>query len=111
MELNVKNAFLRLNLLLGEPPKVQFTLVDSFTVDLQYYDLQDMMNKMLSNNSNLENQYINQEILKKEVGIAKSDIWPTISMNAGADYTQGWYDFEKSDANIRTIRGTANSTT
>jgi len=108
MELNVKNAFLRLNLLLGEPPNVQFTLVDSFMVDLQYYDLQDMMDKMLSNNSNLKNQYINQEILKKGIGIAKSDIWPTISMNAGADYTQGWYDFEKSDANTYSLDYYAN---
>ncbi len=110
MELNVKNAFLRLNLLLGEPPNVQFTLVDSFMVDLQYYDLQDMMDKMLANNSNLKNQYINQEILKKGIGIAKSDVWPTISMNAGADYTQGWYDFEKSDANTYSLDYYANFT-
>jgi len=110
MELNVKNAFLRLNLLLGEPPDVQFTLVDSFMVDLQYYDLQDMMDKMLANNSNLKNQYINQEILKKGIGIAKSDVWPTISMNAGADYTQGWYDFEKSDANTYSLDYYANFT-
>ncbi len=110
MKLNVKNAFLRLNLLLGEPPNVQFTLVDSFEVDLKYYDLQDMMDKMLSNNSNLKNQYINQEILKKGIGIAKSDIWPTISMNAGADYTQGWYDFEKSDANTYSLDYYANFT-
>ena len=108
MELNVKNAFLRLNLLLGEPPNVQFTLVDSFMVDLQYYDLQDMMDKMLSNNSNLKNQYINQEILKKGIGIAKSDVWPTISMNAGADYTQGWYDFDKNDANTYSLDYYAN---
>lgn len=110
MKLNVKNAFLRLNLLLGEPPNVQFTLVDSFEVDLKYYDLQDMMDKMLSNNSNLKNQYINQEILKKGIGIAKSDIWPTISMNAGADYTQAWYDFDKNDANTYSLDYYANFT-
>ena len=110
MELNVKNAFLRLNLLLGEPPNVQFSLIDSFMVDLQYYDLQDMMDKMLSNNSNLKNQYINQEILKKGIGLAKSDIWPTVSMNAGADYTQGWYDFDKNDANTYSLDYYANFT-
>ena len=109
-ELNVKNAFLRLNLLLGEPPQVQFTLVDSFQVDLQVYDLQDMMDKMLSSNSNLENQYINQEILKKDIGLAKGDIWPSIAMNAGADYTQGWYDFEKSSANTYSLDYYANFT-
>ena len=46
-ELNVKNAFLRLNLLLGEPPEVQFMLVDSFMVNTRYYDFNELMKKML----------------------------------------------------------------
>jgi outer membrane protein TolC len=98
-ELNVKNAFLRLNLLLGEPPEVQFMLVDSFMVNTRHYDLNDLMKKMLDNNTNLKNQYVNQEILKKNIGIAKSDLWPSLSMRAGADFTQGWYDWEKNEAN------------
>jgi len=98
-ELNVKNAFLRLNLLLGEPPSVQFMLVDSFQVENQQYILSDLMKKMLSSNTNLLNQYVNQEILKKDIRIAKSDLWPTLSMNAGLDLTQGWYDFDKHEAN------------
>lgn len=98
-ELNVKNAFLRLNLLLGEPPEVQFMLVDSFMVNTRYYDLNELMKKMLDNNTNLKNQYVNQEILKKNIGIAKSDLWPSLSMRAGADFTQGWYDWEKNEAN------------
>ncbi len=98
-ELNVKNAFLRLNLLLGEPPSVQFSLTDSFQVELQQYILTDLMEKMLSSNTNLLNQYVNQEILKKSVRISKSDLWPTLSMNAGMDLTQGWYDFNKNEAN------------
>jgi outer membrane protein TolC len=98
-ELNVKNAFLRLNLLLGEPPEVQFMLVDSFMVNTRHYDLNELMTKALENNTNLKNQYINQEILKKNIGIAKSDLWPSLSMRAGADFTQGWYDWEKNEAN------------
>jgi len=98
-ELNLKNSLLRLNLLLGEPASVNFTLVDSFEVQLQTYDLNILMDQMLSNNTNLLNQYVNQEILKKDVSIAKSNLWPTLSMNAGADYTQGWYDFDKHEAN------------
>lgn len=98
-ELNVKNAMLRLNLLLGEPPSVQFSLTDSFRVDIQSYNLTTLMSTMLANNSNLVNQYVNQKILKKEVQLAKNDMWPTLSLNAGTDFTQGWYDWEKHDAN------------
>jgi outer membrane protein TolC len=69
-------------------------LVDSFMVNTQSYQLDDMMDKMLINNRNLKNQYVNQEILKKDIGIAKSDLWPSLSMAAGADYSQSWFDFE-----------------
>jgi outer membrane protein TolC len=68
-------------------------------VELQYYELNDLKNKMLANNRTLLNQYVNQEILKKDVNIAKSNRWPTLSMNAGADLTQGWYDWEKHEKN------------
>jgi len=57
------------------------------------------MNKMLSNNRTLLNQYVNQEILKKDVSIARSNLWPTLSMNAGADYSQSWQDWEKHQKN------------
>ncbi len=109
-QLRLKNAFLRLNLLLGEPPEVQFSLVDSFQVEIQYYELEDLMNKMLSNNANLLNQYVNQEILKKDVSIAKSDRWPSLVMNAGTDYTQGWYDWEKHQNNTYLFNYYANFT-
>jgi outer membrane protein len=109
-QLRVKNAFLRLNLLLGEPPEVQFSLVDSFQVELQYYNLEELMNKMLANNTNLLNQYVNQEILKKEVSIAKSDRWPSLVMNAGTDYTQGWYDWDKHQNNTYLFNYYANFT-
>ncbi len=98
-ELNVKNALLRLNLLLGEPASSRFDLVDSFMVDIRYFDLDDMMEKMLASNTNLQNQYINQEILKKDIGIAKSDLWPTLSLSTGADFTQTWFNFEKAEPN------------
>jgi outer membrane protein TolC len=98
-QLRVKNAYLTLNLLLGEPPGVRFALVDSFQVQLQQYELGDLMNKMRSSNRTLLNQYVNQEILKKDVGIARSDLWPSLTMNAGVDYSQSWYDWEKHDKN------------
>lgn len=96
-ELNVKNAFLNLKLLLGELPETNFTLVDSFQVEYNTYELKDLKDKMLSSNKTLQNQYVNQEILKKNKGIAKSAQYPSISMNAGYDYSKGWYDLPEPD--------------
>lgn len=97
-ELNVKNAYLRLNLLLGEPPTSNFILVDSFQVETYEYDIDDLEKKMLSSNKTLQNQYVNQEILKKSTGIAKSANYPSITMNAGYDYSKGWYDVPEPDS-------------
>ncbi len=91
-ELNVKNAFLRLNLLLGEPPESHFALSDSFQVVTQVYDLEVLKEKMLASNKTLTNQYVNQEILKKNKGLAKSAQYPSLSLNAGGDYNQNWFD-------------------
>jgi len=96
-ELNVRNAFLRLNLLLGEPPEVSFVLIDSFQTETYTYNLDDLEQKMMSSNKTLENQYVNQEILKKGTGIAKSASYPSLLLNAGTDYNKGWYDLPKDD--------------
>lgn len=97
-ELNVRNSYLRLNLLLGEPPSSTFILVDSFQVETYTYDIEELEEKMLSSNKTLQNQYVNQEILKKSVGIAKSANYPSITMNAGYDYSKGWYDVPEPDS-------------
>ena len=96
-ELNVKNAQLNLNLLLGEPPEVKFFLTDSFRVKRPVYNYDTLYNSMMASNKNLQNQYINQEILKKEIGIQKSNLYPTISMNAGADYGETRLNYENLD--------------
>ncbi len=90
-ELNLKNAYLNLNLLLAEPPETKFILSDTFQVKTPDYNLEDLRGMMMSNNKNLLNQYINQEILKKEISLQKSAAYPTLSMGAGADYGRNWY--------------------
>ena len=90
-ELNLKNAYLNLNLLLAEPPEIKFMLTDTFQVETPDYSLEDLREMMMGNNKNLLNQYINQEILKKEIGIRKSTAYPTLNMGAGADYGKNWY--------------------
>ena len=97
-KLNVKNAYLRLNLLLGENAKTQFVVSDTFNVQTQDYNYEDLKNKMLAGNRTLKNQYVNQEILKKEIGIKKAAVWPALSLNAGSDYGNRNYKIYGQDA-------------
>lgn len=78
------NSLRNLNLLLNEPISKTFTLTDSLQFIDETYDLNAMNEKMGSTNTNLRNQYINQELLRIATGSALSDRYPTIALNVGA---------------------------
>lgn len=85
-QLNVKNAFLNLNLLLGEESGTRYDLSDDLYTVTESYELGDLMDKMLSSNKTLQNQYVNQELLKKEVSFQKSNLYPLVSLTSGFDH-------------------------
>lgn len=85
-QLNLKNANLNFNLLLGEEAKVRFVLSEGLKMMINKYMLGDLMDKMLSNNKTLKNQYINQEILKKEIDFQKGAVLPSLMVNTGFDH-------------------------
>lgn len=85
-QLNVKNAYLNMRLLLGEEDDVKYVLTDEFTTQLVDFSLDSLMQQMLASNNTIKNQYINQEILKKNVQLAKSAIYPVLSLNGGFNH-------------------------
>jgi len=92
-QLELKKSFLNLNLLLGVDKSVAFELTDTFAVIDEKYDFDLLEEKMLSNNKTLTNQYINQEILKKNSAVAKSGYYPALQLSAGSDYTNARYNY------------------
>ncbi|OYT15303.1 MAG: hypothetical protein B7C24_13845 [Bacteroidetes bacterium 4572_77] len=97
--LELKKSQLNLNLLMGVDKDAVFDLTSAFEAtveDYQYFDLEEKMN---TNNTTLQNQYINQEILKKDIGLAKAIVWPNLSLNTGADYNNNYMKYENLDAN------------
>lgn len=96
-QLNVKNAYLNLRLLLGEDEDVDYKLLDEFTVEMYNFPLDSLLMQMKSNNNTLRNQYINQEILKKDVQLAKSSMYPTLSLNGGIDHSNARLKYVDTD--------------
>jgi len=97
--LDLKKSELNLNLLMGVDKDAVYNLTTDFKAiseDYKYYDLED---KMFANNKTLLNQYINQEILKKNENLAKSLIWPNLSMTAGSDYSSSYVRYSGVDPN------------
>ncbi|MEQ6118082.1 TolC family protein [Reichenbachiella sp. MALMAid0571] len=94
--LNHRNAVRNLNLLLGKDVDEQYLVSDSLMVEKKDFSLDELFARMTASNSNLKNQYINQEILKRDIAISKSALYPTISLNLNG--SKNWQGQDLSDA-------------
>lgn len=107
-QLNLKNAILNFNQLLGEESSKRFELTEDLKVIANDYMLGDLMDKMLANNKTLKNQYINQELLKEEVDFQKGGMLPTVMLNSGVDQFNNLNQFKLSTSDTYTKRYTNN---
>jgi len=83
-EINFKNAVRNLNELINEDLNKQYIFSDSLYFDQQTYNYEDLRAKMASANTNLRNQFINQELLRNAVAQQRALQSPTVSLNLGA---------------------------
>lgn len=90
--MNVLSSSMNLNLLMAENQDVVYKLTDSLLIQFPEYQLESLLLSLKSDNKTLRNQYINHEILKKNVRSAKSNIYPTVALNAGSDYGKSYYN-------------------
>jgi outer membrane protein len=84
-EIILRQAMRNLNLLLSRDINTQFTMTDSLVHESQTYVFEDLRQKMVSSNTNLQNQFINQEILRNATGAARSNLYPSLQFNVGVN--------------------------
>lgn len=85
-QLEVKKSLLNLNLLLGVDKASEFDLTDDFTVLEADYNFASIEAQMLRSNKTITNQYINQEILKKNTNFSRTALYPSLRLSSGSDY-------------------------
>jgi outer membrane protein len=56
----------------------------------QTYQYEDLKNKMVSSNTNLQNQFVNQELLRNNTRIQQSNMSPSLILNMGATSSLDW---------------------
>lgn len=78
-----ENAIRQLNYLLAEDVEKTWTLTTDLESLMLDYQLEDLKAKLLSNNKTLENQYLAQSLKAKEVELAKSSKYPSLSLSTG----------------------------
>jgi len=94
-----KSALRDLRFLMATDSLVDFELTDDFEAIPVEYSFEQLKEAMLANNKSLKNQYINQNLLKNAVALAKSDFYPTLSFAGGASATRTGVDYESQRVN------------
>ena len=84
-----RNAVRNLNLIMGEEVDKQWNLTSEIKPDLNTKDLSTLKKEMLSNNTNIKNQYINIALTQQDISLAKSQFYPVVSFNSGLNSSVG----------------------
>lgn len=85
--MNTQNAMREFSKVLGDKKITNYKLTDSLEVKDKNFDLAELENQMYDNNASLKIQSINNLILENNIKLSKSSLYPSLSLNAGADHT------------------------
>ena len=67
---NFNNAIKNLNLVIGVDLTSDWVFIDKMNSEIQVFNLNNLKEKTLENNTNILNQNINNEIIKQEITLA-----------------------------------------
>lgn len=95
--INYRNAERYLSLVMADTSAVIFSPTDELLIQNNQYALADLIDKMLENNKTLKNQYIYQQLKENSVKMAKTQRYPTLSLNLGTDYSNAWVKYGDAD--------------
>jgi outer membrane protein TolC len=99
-ELNYQNALQDLKLILGIDDDIRIYELDgNVNPGVRDYSLDFLRESMLRDNAQMKVQYINQEILKKDLKLAKSELYPSLAMSTGVNYNWNRFQIKGSPAN------------
>jgi outer membrane protein TolC len=107
-EVVTRTAQRELNLLLGLPFDTNFYLTDSLVAPVNTYRYDALEGKLLSNNQNLKNQYINQRIRQYDYQLARKNLYPSIDLRSGVQQTENSLTFETPNGEQRNQGNTFN---
>jgi len=94
---NFRNARRNLNLLMGVDVLNEYGLTDNLDVVPAEFEIEELYERMVANNTNLRNQYLNQAIFRQDVRLAKTELYPRIDLGLGASYNVSRQDLSNAE--------------
>lgn len=84
-QLIYRNSVRNLNFMMGLENNNEWTFTEAFVADTTDYKISDLLDKMMSGNRSLINQYMSIVLAQNETELAKSNFFPSLVVNAGFD--------------------------
>jgi len=88
--MQTKTAVRELSKTLGDNELNEYLPIDDFITSDTTYSLGELENLMLENNSTLKAQYLNAKVIENSIKLAKSSMYPSLSLSAGGDHTNSY---------------------
>ncbi|WP_372753107.1 TolC family protein [Labilibaculum sp.] len=85
-KVDFNNSVRDLNFLLGVKESNTYAFADEFIPVDEKFQMDELLDKMLSENNTLKNRYIQEVLLKRDVDLARSNYYPQISLGAGVQH-------------------------
>jgi outer membrane protein TolC len=82
-EAALRNSQRDLDFFMGIDSLTNWSYIQQFSADTNEYVLNDLRERMYSNNNVLKNQYIGLQLKQYETKISRSDLYPSVSLSAG----------------------------
>ena len=86
-----------LSILMGDENFNDYTLVGSLDIEIPEYNFDEIHAMAMSNNQRIKNQYVNIALQETVKGMNRSTLFPTISLNGGANFNTGYVNFITQD--------------
>jgi outer membrane protein len=94
-KLVLRNAVRNLNLLMAEnEPEKSYIFTDSLSLITDNYDFESLQEKMLSNNINLKNQLLAEDLFRNNIAAAKATKSPIINFSATSAYNLAFQNLD-----------------
>lgn len=90
--LAVQNAHRNLNMVMAEEVEKPYLLTDSLGFEAQKTSFEELQKKMVINNQNLKNQFINYELQELNVRAKNSAYYPVITLNLATAPSLGYIE-------------------
>lgn len=82
-KMNYSNSVRNLNLIMSAPVESQYVFTDSLKPAPDVLPVETIEETMFTDNHNLQKEFLNSELIKKEASLKKSALYPIVTMDVG----------------------------